>query len=173
LKVKAMGRPRRAAGATPTPPQARAAVASYRLPASRGGSGLTALGSYAVRLNATAGQAASGQIVGMFTVNGPPAPAPLVVVSSWPVENGKAALTGVVRNTSSVVGNTTGWVIDRLDAAGAGQFIDVDVDTGAFAGRAALLNGRRIKLIGTVQQQYRPGRGSISVLVVESITSAT
>jgi hypothetical protein len=89
------------------------------------------------------------------------------------VENGKAALTGVVRNTSSVVGNTTGWVIDRLDAAGAGQFIDVDVDTGAFAGRAALLNGRRIKLIGTVQQQYRPGRGSISVLVVESITSAT
>jgi hypothetical protein len=178
LRVKVVGRARHAAGtgagagtgsAAALPP-ARPAIAAYRLPASAAGGP----GTFAVRLNATPGIAATGQLVGMFTVNSRPVKgqqAPLRLITPWPLENGKPALTGVLRNTASVVGNTTGWVIDRLDEGGADQLMDLDA--GAFAGEAAALAGQRVKVVGTVQHQNRAGRGLVDVFVVESITRAT
>jgi len=168
LKVKAIGkRPTAASATTASATTARPAVASYRVPAPGGRFDASDNGTYAVRLNATAGAAASGQIVGLLTVNarakGTPAP-------GSPLRRLEVPSAGVLLNTGSVAGNATGWLLDRTDAGAAGDVIDLDL--GRFPGEAAALTGRLVTVVGSVRQESRAGRGVVSVFVVESIAAA-
>ena len=146
---------------------ARPALATYRAPAPGGKFDAADAGTYAVRLNATGGHAASGQVVGLFSAGAGrnkrgsiPEPVVRIVVNR----------TGVLRNSASIAGNATGWVLDRTETGWAGAVVDLDL--GRFPGEAASLNGRLVTVTGVVQTQNRPGRGAVPVFVVESISAA-
>jgi len=125
-------------------------------------------GTYAVRLNATAGAAVSGQVVGLVTVNARPAGGARPVQSAF--RKVELPSTGVLRGTASVAGNVTGWVLDRADAGATGEVVDLDL--GRFPGEAAALSGRLVTVAGSFKQETRAGRGVVSVFVVESIAAA-
>jgi uncharacterized delta-60 repeat protein len=171
LKVKPIGkRPAAASTTNASATTARPAVASYRVPAPGGKFDASDNGTYAVRLNATAGAAASGQVVGLITVNAARGRGAAAPVPQSALQKLETPWTGVLRGTTSVAGNATGWILDRTDAGAAGQVVDLEL--GSFPGEAAALSGRLVTIAGGMREKYLAGRGVVSVFVVESIAAA-
>jgi len=79
-----------------------------------------------------------------------------------------STFTGTLTGSAAAVGGeTTGW---RL--AGDGQTGGIDVDVSKVRQRAGALDGKRVAITGRMTSRSWPERGTVQVLVADSIEPA-